>query len=104
MQTFVGIIRSEDDLKKGLFEAERIKDATRQVKVDGAASAAPALTAHMVPATETAETNLIRGRLFILDLAFLCWLLSFPHGEARQAWRCPLSRKPVIPVTFLGSA
>jgi hypothetical protein len=35
----------------------------------GAANAAPAPTAQMVPATETAETNLVTGRL-ILDLAF----------------------------------
>jgi hypothetical protein len=41
----------------------------------GAANAAPAPTAHMVTATETAETSLIRGRLNILDLAFLCWQL-----------------------------
>src|SRR5271165_3672203 len=35
MQTFVGIIRSEDDLKKGLEHLERLKTATSRVKVDG---------------------------------------------------------------------
>jgi succinate dehydrogenase / fumarate reductase flavoprotein subunit len=35
MQTFVGIIRSEEDLKKGLEHLERLKTATSRVKVDG---------------------------------------------------------------------
>src|SRR5260370_1404141 len=35
MQTFVGIIRSEVDLKKGLEHIERLKDAVARVKVDG---------------------------------------------------------------------
>jgi succinate dehydrogenase / fumarate reductase flavoprotein subunit len=35
MQTFVGIIRSEVDLKKGLEHVERLKDAVARVKVDG---------------------------------------------------------------------
>jgi succinate dehydrogenase / fumarate reductase flavoprotein subunit len=35
MQTFVGIIRSEDDLKKGLEHIERLKAATARAKVDG---------------------------------------------------------------------
>jgi succinate dehydrogenase / fumarate reductase flavoprotein subunit len=35
MQTFVGIIRSEDDLKKGLEHVQRLKSATARVKVDG---------------------------------------------------------------------
>ncbi len=35
MQTFVGIIRSEDDLKKGLEHLERLKAAVARVKVDG---------------------------------------------------------------------
>jgi hypothetical protein len=70
----------------------------------GAAKAAPAPTAQMVPATETAETSLVRGRLNILDLAFFCWELPLPHREARKASMGPLSQEPVIPVTFLGSA
>jgi succinate dehydrogenase / fumarate reductase flavoprotein subunit len=35
MQTFVGIIRSEDDLKRGLENLERLKVAASRVKVDG---------------------------------------------------------------------
>jgi succinate dehydrogenase / fumarate reductase flavoprotein subunit len=35
MQTFVGIIRSEEDLKKGLEHIERLKVATARVKIDG---------------------------------------------------------------------
>jgi succinate dehydrogenase / fumarate reductase flavoprotein subunit len=35
MQTFVGIIRSEDDLKKGIEHLERLKLAASRVKVDG---------------------------------------------------------------------
>jgi succinate dehydrogenase / fumarate reductase flavoprotein subunit len=35
MQTLVGIIRSEDDLKQGIAEIERIREATAQAKVDG---------------------------------------------------------------------
>jgi succinate dehydrogenase / fumarate reductase flavoprotein subunit len=35
MQTFVGIIRTEDDLKKGLEHLERIKVASSRAKVDG---------------------------------------------------------------------
>jgi len=35
MQTFVGIIRSEEDLKKGLAHLERLKSAASRVKVDG---------------------------------------------------------------------
>ena len=35
MQTYVGIIRTEEDLKKGLAELERLKEATSRVKVDG---------------------------------------------------------------------
>ncbi|MGO9839213.1 MAG: fumarate reductase/succinate dehydrogenase flavoprotein subunit [Polyangiaceae bacterium] len=35
MQTFVGIIRSEEDLKKGLEHLERLKDASSRVHVDG---------------------------------------------------------------------
>jgi len=35
MQALVGIIRSEDDLKQGLRELERIAEASRRVKVDG---------------------------------------------------------------------
>ncbi len=35
MQALVGIIRSEDDLKQGLGEIERIGEASRRVKVDG---------------------------------------------------------------------
>jgi succinate dehydrogenase flavoprotein subunit len=35
MQTFVGIIRSEADLKKGLEHIERLKVAAARVKVDG---------------------------------------------------------------------
>ncbi|HZU84218.1 MAG TPA: fumarate reductase/succinate dehydrogenase flavoprotein subunit [Polyangiaceae bacterium] len=35
MQTFVGIIRGEEDLKKGLEHIERIKAASARVKVDG---------------------------------------------------------------------
>jgi len=35
MQTFVGIIRSENDLKRGLEHVDRLKLATSRVKVDG---------------------------------------------------------------------
>jgi succinate dehydrogenase / fumarate reductase flavoprotein subunit len=35
MQTYVGIIRNEQDLKKGLEQLERLRDATSRVKVDG---------------------------------------------------------------------
>jgi succinate dehydrogenase / fumarate reductase flavoprotein subunit len=35
MQTFVGIIRSEDDLKKGLDHLERLKIAAERIKVEG---------------------------------------------------------------------
>jgi len=35
MQTFVGIIRNEDDLKKGVEHLERLKDASSRVHVDG---------------------------------------------------------------------
>jgi len=35
MQTFVGIIRSEDDLKKGIEHLERLKVAASRAKVDG---------------------------------------------------------------------
>jgi succinate dehydrogenase / fumarate reductase flavoprotein subunit len=35
MQTFVGIIRTEADLKKGLEHVERLKSAATRVKVDG---------------------------------------------------------------------
>ncbi|HXN32236.1 MAG TPA: fumarate reductase/succinate dehydrogenase flavoprotein subunit, partial [Polyangiaceae bacterium] len=35
MQTFVGIIRSEDDLKTGLDHLDRLKSALARVKVDG---------------------------------------------------------------------
>ncbi|MDP9003093.1 MAG: fumarate reductase/succinate dehydrogenase flavoprotein subunit [Myxococcota bacterium] len=35
MGTFVGIIRNEDDLKKGLVHIERLREATTRVKVDG---------------------------------------------------------------------
>jgi succinate dehydrogenase / fumarate reductase flavoprotein subunit len=35
MQTFVGIIRTEVDLKKGLEHVERLKSAAARVKVDG---------------------------------------------------------------------
>src|SRR5579872_1584011 len=35
MQTLVGIIRSDEDLKRGLVEIERLKEATSRVKVDG---------------------------------------------------------------------
>jgi succinate dehydrogenase / fumarate reductase flavoprotein subunit len=35
MQTFVGIIRNEGELKKGLEHIERLKDAASRVKVDG---------------------------------------------------------------------
>jgi succinate dehydrogenase / fumarate reductase flavoprotein subunit len=35
MQLYVGIIRSADDLTKGLAELERLKDAAGRVKVDG---------------------------------------------------------------------
>jgi succinate dehydrogenase / fumarate reductase flavoprotein subunit len=35
MQTLVGIIRSEEDLKKGLEHVERLKEATSRAKVDG---------------------------------------------------------------------
>jgi succinate dehydrogenase / fumarate reductase flavoprotein subunit len=35
MQTFVGIIRTEEDLKKGLEHLERLKDASARVHVDG---------------------------------------------------------------------
>jgi succinate dehydrogenase / fumarate reductase, flavoprotein subunit len=35
MQTQVGIIRTEDDLKKGLEHLERLKEATGRVKVEG---------------------------------------------------------------------
>jgi succinate dehydrogenase flavoprotein subunit len=35
MQTLVGIIRTEEDLKKGLGEIERLKEAAARVKVDG---------------------------------------------------------------------
>jgi len=35
MQTYVGIIRNEGDLKKGLENLERISEATSRVKVDG---------------------------------------------------------------------
>jgi succinate dehydrogenase / fumarate reductase flavoprotein subunit len=35
MQTFVGIIRNEGDLKKGLEHLERLKDASSRVHVDG---------------------------------------------------------------------
>ncbi|MGH7293838.1 MAG: FAD-binding protein, partial [Polyangiaceae bacterium] len=35
MQTYVGIIRTEEDLTKGLAELERLKDAAGRVKVDG---------------------------------------------------------------------
>jgi succinate dehydrogenase / fumarate reductase flavoprotein subunit len=35
MQTYVGIIRNEGDLKKGLAELERLKEAASRVKVDG---------------------------------------------------------------------
>jgi succinate dehydrogenase / fumarate reductase flavoprotein subunit len=34
MQTFVGIIRSEDELKKGVSHLERLKEATSRAKVD----------------------------------------------------------------------
>jgi succinate dehydrogenase / fumarate reductase flavoprotein subunit len=35
MQAFVGIIRNEDDLKQGLAEIARIREASERVKVDG---------------------------------------------------------------------
>jgi succinate dehydrogenase / fumarate reductase flavoprotein subunit len=35
MQQYVGIIRSEDDLKKGIDHIERLKEALSRVKVDG---------------------------------------------------------------------
>jgi succinate dehydrogenase / fumarate reductase, flavoprotein subunit len=35
MQTFVGIIRSDDDLRKGLEHIARLAEATSRVKVDG---------------------------------------------------------------------
>jgi succinate dehydrogenase / fumarate reductase flavoprotein subunit len=35
MQTYVGIIRTEGDLRKGLEHIERLKDAAGRVKVDG---------------------------------------------------------------------
>jgi succinate dehydrogenase / fumarate reductase flavoprotein subunit len=35
MQTFVGIIRNEGDLKKGLEHLERLKEAESRIKVDG---------------------------------------------------------------------
>ncbi len=35
MQTFVGIIRNEEDLKKGLEHVTRLKDAAGRVKVEG---------------------------------------------------------------------
>jgi succinate dehydrogenase / fumarate reductase flavoprotein subunit len=35
MQTYVGIIRTEEDLKTGLGHLERLKEATGRVKVDG---------------------------------------------------------------------
>jgi succinate dehydrogenase / fumarate reductase flavoprotein subunit len=35
MQTLVGIIRSEDDLKKGLDHLERLKEAASRIQVDG---------------------------------------------------------------------
>ncbi len=35
MQTFVGIIRNEDDLKKGVAELERLSEAVSRVKIEG---------------------------------------------------------------------
>jgi succinate dehydrogenase / fumarate reductase flavoprotein subunit len=35
MQTYVGIIRTEEDLEKGIAELERLKEANSRVKVDG---------------------------------------------------------------------
>jgi succinate dehydrogenase / fumarate reductase flavoprotein subunit len=35
MQTYVGIIRSEDDLKKGLEHLERLKEESSRVKIEG---------------------------------------------------------------------
>ena len=34
MQTYVGIIRTEEDLKKGLEHLERLKEASSRTKVD----------------------------------------------------------------------
>ena len=35
MQNYVGIFRTEDDLKQGLSEIEKLKDRTRRVRVEG---------------------------------------------------------------------
>src|SRR6266487_251477 len=69
----------------------------------GAATAAPAPRAQIVPAAVTAVASLVMERLDILDLAFPFWYLiacsDSRHGKVTIR---SLSRNLAFPMTFLG--